>query len=137
MKKFAEQLYITKQRTMNVDMETDKKPTDGREAEILFSKTVKAGQRIYYIDVKQNRRDEMYLSITESKKMLSGSQEMPQVSFEKHKIFLFHEDFKKFGEALQQAFSFVNEKQGEAPERPEYPSSNEESSDAIKLDLDF
>ncbi len=118
-------------------METDKKMTDGREAEILFSRTVKAGQRIYYIDVKQNRRGEMYLSVTESKKMLSGSQEMPQVSYEKHKIFLFHEDFKKFGDALQEAFSFVNDKQGEAPERPPRPSWNDEPGDAIKIDLDF
>ena len=111
-------------------METDKKPTEGRDIDILFSRTVKAGQRIYYIDVKQNRRGEMYLSITESKKMLSGSPEMPQVNYEKHKIFLFHEDFNKFSEALQQAFSFVNEEQGEAKER-------KEPNDVINLDLDF
>ena len=104
--------------------------TDGRDADILFSRTVKAGQRIYYIDVKRNRKDELYLSITESKKMFSGTQEMPQVSFEKHKIFLFHEDFGKFSEALQKAFDFVESKQGEAEERPEHE-------EAIKLDLDF
>lgn len=118
-------------------METDRKMTDGRDAEILFSRTVKAGQRIYYIDVKQNRRNEMYLSITESKKMLVGSQEMPQVSFEKHKIFLFHEDFRKFGEALREAFDFVDDRQGEAPGRSAYPSPDGESGDAIKIDMDF
>ena len=111
-------------------LETEKKPFEGREAEILFSRTVKAGQRIYYIDVKQNRRDEMYLSITESKKMLSGPQDMPQVNFEKHKIFLFKEDFAKFMDALTAAFQFVENEQGEAPER-------QEDGDAIKLDLDF
>ena len=111
-------------------METDKKTFEGRDAEILFSRTVKAGQRIYYIDVKRNRRDEMYLSITESKKMLSGPQDMPQVSYEKHKIFLFKEDFSKFEEALREAFSFVKDEQGEAPER-------QEDGDAIKIDLDF
>ena len=111
-------------------METDKKMTDGREAEILFSRTVKAGQRIYYIDVKQNRRGEMYLSVTESKKMLSGSQEMPQVSYEKHKIFLFQEDFDKFGDALADAFKFVKEGQTETPE-------SQEDADPIKIDLDF
>ncbi len=111
-------------------METGKKPFEGRDAEIMFSRTVKAGQRIYYIDVKKNRKDEMYLSITESKKMLSGPQDMPQVSYEKHKIFLFKEDFEKFGGALREAFDFVADEQGEAPAR-------EESSDAIKLDLDF
>lgn len=111
-------------------LETEKKTIEGREAEILFSRTVKAGQRIYYIDVKQNRRGEMYLSITESKKMLNGTQDMPQVSFEKHKIFLFKEDFSKFSEAFHEALNFVESEQGETPER-------QEESDAIKLDLDF
>lgn len=111
-------------------METEKKLSEGREADILFSRTVKAGQRIYYIDVKRNRRGEMYLSITESKKMLSGPQDMPQVNFEKHKVFLFREDFAKFSEALREAFDFVGSEQGEAEER-------QESSDAIKLDMEF
>ena len=107
-------------------METEKK----QEGDILFSRTVKAGQRIYYIDVKQNRRGEMYLSITESKKMFSGTPDMPQVSFEKHKIFLFREDFSKFNEALGEAFNFVSSEQGEVEER-------QEPSDAINLDLEF
>ena len=115
---------------VNDMLETEKKPFDGKDAEILFSRTVKAGQRIYYIDVKQNRRGEMYLSITESKKMLSGPQDMPQVSYEKHKIFLFKEDFGKFQEALSDAFNFVSNEQGEAPER-------HETGDAIRLELDF
>lgn len=111
-------------------METEKKMVEGHEAEILFSRTVKAGQRIYYIDVKQNRRGEMYLCVTESKKILGGTQEMPQFSYEKHKIFLFREDFGKFNEALQQAFDFVADGQGEAEARPQ-------ADDAIKIDLDF
>ena len=111
-------------------VETEKKPIENREAEILFSRTVKAGQRIYYIDVKRNRKGEQYLSITESKKMLSGSAEEPQVSFEKHKIFLFQEDFGKFQEALRDAFDFVK---GDGPEAPE----RQEDGDAIKIDLDF
>ena len=111
-------------------LETERKPFEGKEAEILFSRTVKAGQRIYYIDVKQNRKGEMYLSITESKKMLSGPQDMPQVSYEKHKIFLFKEDFGKFEDALREALNFVKNEQGETPER-------EENGDAIKLDLEF
>ena len=115
---------------VNDMLETEKKPFDGKDAEILFSRTVKAGQRIYYIDVKQNRRGEMYLSITESKKMLSGPQDMPQVSYEKHKIFLFKEDFGKFQEALSDAFNFVSNEQGEVPER-------QETGDAIRLYLDF
>ena len=111
-------------------METEKKQTEGFDAEILFSRTVKAGQRIYYIDVKRNRKGELYLSITESKKMLSGPQDMPQVSYEKHKIFLFREDFSKFEEALADAFKFVSSEGGEAP-------APREGNDPIKIDMEF
>ena len=45
------------------------------EKEIVYSQAIKAGKRIYYIDVKKNRKDEMYLSITESKKIVSGEGE--------------------------------------------------------------
>jgi hypothetical protein len=110
--------------------ESKQQTAEGRDSEILFSRTVKAGQRIYYIDVKRNRKDELYLSITESKKMLSGPQEMPQVSYEKHKIFLFREDFGKFEEALRDAFGFVSSEGGDVPE-------SGEDGDAIKLDLEF
>ena len=111
-------------------METEKRPIESRDAEILFSRTVKAGQRIYYIDVKRNRKDEMYLSITESKKMFSGSAETPQVNFEKHKIFLFREDFAKFRDALADAFNFVDGEQGDTAEE-------EDDGNSIKLDLEF
>jgi len=42
------------------------------EKEIVFSKSIKAGKRIYYLDVKKNRKDEMFIAITESKKVISG-----------------------------------------------------------------
>lgn len=118
-------------------MDTEKKNQEGRDADILFSRTIKAGQRIYYIDVKQNRRGEMYLCITESKKMQSGSQDMPTVNYEKHKIFLFREDFSKFDDALRDAFSFVTNEQGDAQERQQEDHPKQEEEGAIKLDLDF
>lgn len=118
-------------------MDTEKKNQEGRDADILFSRTIKAGQRIYYIDVKQNRRGEMYLCITESKKMQSGSQDMPTVNYEKHKIFLFREDFSKFDDALRDAFSFVTNEQGDAQERLQEDLPKQEEEGAIKLDLDF
>lgn len=100
------------------------------ESDILLSRTVKAGQRIYYIDVKQNRRGEMYVSITESKKVQSGTADAQHVTYEKHKIFLFREDFIKFGNALSEAIAYINNEQGPADDRME-------NDDAIKLDLDF
>ena len=72
----------------------------GREKEIAFSRSVKAGKRIYYLDVKHNRNDDLYLSLTESKKKVSGNPDNPDVSYEKHKIFLYKEDLSKFTEAL-------------------------------------
>ena len=81
------------------------------EKEIVFSQAIKAGKRIYYIDVKKNRKEEMYLSITESKKIVSGEGENQTVSFEKHKIFLYREDLEKFLEAFTDAAQFAIEKQ--------------------------
>ena len=111
-------------------MEEQKKGEFDNERDILFSKTIKAGQRIYYVDVKRNRKDELYLSITESKKMLSGNADMPQVSYEKHKIFLYAEDFQKFLTSLTEAMDYINKEQGEAEPR-------EEANNEIKIDMDF
>ena len=84
-------------------MEENKKNMTEAEKEIVYSQTIKAGKRIYYIDVKKNRKDEMFLAITESKKIVSGSNEDMQVNFEKHKIFLYREDFDNFIHALNDA----------------------------------
>lgn len=111
-------------------MEGENRREGGREREIVFSKVIKAGKRIYYVDVKENRHGEMYLALTESKKVVSGSEDAPQVSFEKHKLFLYREDFQKFLTGLQEAVDFIEDKQGKAEPRPEY-------SDDIKIDLEF
>ena len=73
-----------------------KSVVDG-DKEIVFSKAIKAGKRIYYLDVKKNRKDEMFLAITESKKIVSGEGDDSQVSFEKHKIFLYKENERIVG----------------------------------------
>lgn len=83
------------------------KKIDTREQEIVFSKSIKAGKRIYYIDVKRNRKDDLFVAITESKKIISGFDEDIQVTYEKHKIFLYKEDFDKFIESLTEVIQFV------------------------------
>ena len=88
-----------------------KKGADMNDKEIVFSKSIKAGKRIYYLDVKKNRKDEMFLAITESKKVVTGEGEDAQVSFEKHKIFLYREDFEKFMNGLNEAINFINKKE--------------------------
>ena len=74
----------------------DFKKNQERDKDIVFSKSVKAGKRIYYVDVKKNRKGELFIALTESKKVISGDTESPSINFEKHKIFLYQEDFEHF-----------------------------------------
>ncbi|MBR4405141.1 MAG: DUF3276 family protein [Bacteroidaceae bacterium] len=111
-------------------MKTEQKNIHEDERDIIFSRTVKAGNRIYYIDVKKNRVGELYLCITESKRQKGGDSEYPSVSYEKHKIFLFPEDFKKFTDNLQEATRYIEEQQGHATPRKEFPSE-------IQIDIEF
>lgn len=103
------------------------------EKEILFSRAVKAGKRIYYIDVKQSSRGDMYLSLTESKKIATGDPEMPQFNFEKHKIFIYPEDFEKFTNSLADAIKYIYSQQGAVEQRPEQPRTDIQLDD-IKFD---
>lgn len=75
----------------------------GNDREEIFSKRVKAGKRTYFFDVKSTKSNDYYLTITESKRRLQGD----TFVFEKHKIFLYKEDFGKFIEALQNAVDHV------------------------------
>ena len=99
------------------------------EKDIVYSQAVKAGKRIYYLDVKRNRRGELFLSITESKKIATGERPDAPFTFEKHKIFLYREDLEKFLEAFTDAAQFAIEKQPAQPRysRYEEPVAVEES----------
>ncbi len=107
------------------------------EKEIVFSQAIKAGKRIYYIDVKKNRKEEMYISVTESKKIVSGEGDDATVTFEKHKIFLYREDFEKFATSLRQAIDFVVAEQGEyQPRQFDTPAIDKEDNN-LKIDIEF
>jgi hypothetical protein len=79
--------------------------------EDVFSKAVRAGKRTYFFDVKSTRTNELYLTITESKKRFN--QQNGRFFYEKHKLFLYREDFDKFIDALKESFQAVDELQGE------------------------
>ena len=66
----------------------DFKKNQERDKDIVFSRSVKAGKRIYYVDVKKNRKGELFIALTESKKVISCDTESPSINFEKHKKFL-------------------------------------------------
>jgi hypothetical protein len=103
----------------------EKNQEERREQEIVYSRSVKAGKRIYYLDVRKARNNDLYLSITESKRRQAEEGEAP--SFEKHKVFLYKEDFAHFTEGLQDVIAYVQSQLGEIEQRQEYvPEQKEE-----------
>jgi hypothetical protein len=86
----------------------ENKKAGDRDPDIVFSRAVSAGRRIYYLDVKKNRRGELFLTITESKKMVQNNPSLPAY-FEKHKIFLYKEDFDNFHDAFNAVLCYAKE----------------------------
>lgn len=76
-----------------------------RSADDVYSKPVKAGKRTYFFDVKSTKgKKDYYLTITESKKKVERD---GRISYDKHKIFLYKEDFEKFAEGLQEVVDYI------------------------------
>ena len=112
------------------------------EKDIVYSQAIKAGKRIYYLDVKMNRKEELFLAITESKKVVMGEGEEAQINFEKHKIFLYKEDLEKFQKGLEQAINYIRQRQPaaaqqEADAEPQESIDEAPLEEEIKIDIDF
>lgn len=95
----------------------------------LFSKSVRAGKRTYFFDVKSTKGSEYYLTITESKKRFGAD---GKFFYEKHKIFLYKEDFEKFSEGLNETIQYIKEN---APVVESHSGSDNGSSDVSFEDL--
>ena len=105
------------------------------ERDIVFSEAVKAGKRIYYFDVKETRNGEKFLTITESKKIVEGGDTAnPQFTFQKHKIFLYKEDYDKFIEALNKTVDIA--KCAPIPE-PAIAEADEKPVGGLDIDFSF
>lgn len=78
-----------------------------------FSKRIRAGKRTYYFDVKSTRSNDFYITITESKKKPGESEDRPM--YEKHKLFLYKEDFDKFTDGLSEALSYIRQQHQHQP----------------------
>ena len=111
---------------------------DSRFREEIYSKAVRAGKRTYFFDVKSTRRDEFYLTITESKKRFEQD---GNFHFEKHKIFLYKEDFEKFIEGLQEVITYIDQNQHEEyedrAELDELQDSEEKVLEEASIGKDF
>ncbi|MGD0583358.1 MAG: DUF3276 family protein [Bacteroidales bacterium] len=91
----------------------EKEEKTGKEE--IFTKVVRAGKRTYFFDVKATRKEDYYLTITESKKRVGKE---GKVFYEKHKIFLYKEDFDKFADGLRDAVDYIGNGKDVIPESP-------------------
>jgi hypothetical protein len=92
----------------SVDNNEEKKKAEERFRQEIYSNVIRAGKRTYFFDVKSTRNNEYYLTITESKKKYTDK---GQFHYEKHKIFLYQEDFDKFSESLEDVIRYIKDNQ--------------------------
>ena len=106
---------------------------DKRQNEV-HSQSIRAGKRTYFFDVKKTRGDDLYLTITESKKKFNNN---GKPFYEKHKIFLYKEDFEKFEEGLKGALDKIQELKdsGAFPHIETTPEEGNEYTDVAFEDL--
>ena len=94
-----------------------------RNGDDVFSKPVRAGKRTYFFDVKATKGNDYYLTITESKRKIERD---GRFSYDKHKIFLYKEDFEKFRDGLDEVISYISKRapQTEYSERKSQDDQN-------------
>jgi len=99
------------------EMENKDKP----KRDEVFSRAVRAGKRTYFFDVKNTKAEDFYLTITESKKRYLDME--GKFRYEKHKVFLYKEDFEKFMEGLTDVMNFIKTSQPPVEVIVETPSN--------------
>ncbi|KAF5028316.1 hypothetical protein SDC9_25728 [bioreactor metagenome] len=86
-----------------------------RNGDDVFSKPVRAGKRTYFFDVKATKNNDYYLTITESKRRVDRD---GRFVYDKHKIFLYKEDFEKFSQGLEDIIKYIKENAPQTQEKP-------------------
>lgn len=107
--------------------------TEVQDREEIFAKVVRAGKRTYFFDVKATRKDDYYLTITESKKIFDKD---GRFHFEKHKLFLYKEDFDKFEEGLVEAINYIREVKGLSEQDGEVTQKPPERNDFSNVEFE-
>ena len=87
--------------------DSDNVGSQERSGDDIFSKPVRAGKRTYFFDVKATKNNDYYLTITESKRRVDRD---GRFVYDKHKIFLYKEDFDKFSQGLEEVIQFIKER---------------------------
>jgi hypothetical protein len=101
----------------------------------IHSKAVRAGKRTYFFDVKATKRNDYFLTITESKKRF---QKDGRFFFEKHKIFLYKEDFDKFSDGFCEVIEFIKNVRSmeQAMDEVGHDTHSEHASDYTSVDFE-
>lgn len=110
----------------------DERDAGGYKDEI-YSKSVRAGKRTYFFDIKSTRGGDLYVTVTESKKKFNAD---GKFFFEKHKIFLYKEDFEKFAEGLTDVVEEIEKLKatGDYPAASAEYTRNDEDSDDLSFE---
>lgn len=105
------------------------------EHEEIFSQVLRAGRRTYFFDVRSTKAEDYYLTLTESKKFTKDD---GSFHYQKHKIYLYKEDFSEFQDKLKAATEFIlNEKGAEViSERHQKNYKPEEVTEFTNLEFD-
>ena len=99
---------------------------DNKNRDDIFSKSVRAGRRTYFFDVRSTRADDYYMTITESKR---HTKEDGSVFYQKHKIYLYKEDFESFLESFKEVKDFVIKEKGTEIISLENTNNNSDNND--------
>ncbi len=97
-----------------------------RNGDDVYSKPVRAGKRTYFFDVKATKNNDYYLTITESKRRVDKD---GRFVYDKHKIFLYKEDFEKFSQGLEEIIQYIKERISLTPEKYQKESATPSFSD--------
>lgn len=101
--------------------------------EEIHSNVVRAGKRTYFFDVKATKRNDYYLTITESKKRFGRD---GKFFYEKHKLFLYKEDFDKFADSLNEVIEFIREANPQMIEPEDVPVRETDNSEKDEVTVD-
>lgn len=106
-----------------------------RNGDDVYSKPVRAGKRTYFFDVKATKGNDYYLTITESKRRVERD---GRYVYDKHKIFLYKEDFDKFADGLQEVVNYIRERiPTEGTEAQAAPEESSEQAPGSFSDVNF
>lgn len=88
----------------------DSEKGGSRRRDDIYSKSLRAGKRTYFFDVKSTKSEDLYLTVTESKRRFNDDN--GKFFYEKHKLFLYPEDFEAFTDFLTETLDKIKELSG-------------------------